>query len=141
MPSPFGIFEKYLSKVVPACVEMVLNREGKIYFTYREDKYWKGHHIPGSYMGPRETLTQTCQRIADRKVPGIKIINTKIIGAVSHPDSPRFHDASLVTIVHFEGEIPSELKGDWFEMNNPPRDLIDVHLPYIPIIRQYLLSR
>lgn len=117
---------------------MVLIHEGKIYLTYREDKYWKGHHIPGTYIGPRETLIDTCQRIADREVPEIKITGAQIIGAVSHPDSPRFHDASLVTAVDFEGEIQGPIKGNWFEINNPPKDLIDVHQPFWPIIGKYL---
>jgi len=140
-PSPFGIFEKFMSKVVPCAIKMILIIGDEVYFTYRHDKFWTGHHIPGSYQGPGETLVETCQRIADREVPGVKIISAEIISAVTHPDSPRFHDTCLLTVVTFEGEPKNEIKGKWFNITEPPADLIEVHQPYLPIITAYMKSK
>lgn len=138
-PSPFSIFEKYMSKVVPTCIEMALIQDGDIYLTYREDKYWKGYHFPRTYIGPRETLAQTCQRIADREAPGIRIITAEIIGCVTGVDNPRFHDASLITRAIFEGKITDNVKGKWFpEM---PDDIIVGHDLFWPMIEPYLKKK
>lgn len=135
-PSPHGIFEKLMSKTVPSCVELVLIRDGKVYLTYREDKFWKGYHVPGSYIAPGETPEQTSQRIASREVPGVLITKAEIVAAFTHPDSPRFHDTSLIVLAEFEGDPGEDVKGRWFSKR--PDDLIDVHQPYWPVIEKYL---
>ena len=139
IPSPYGIFEKFMSRTVPSCVELVLVRDGSVYLTYRKDKFWKGYHVPGSYIAPGETLVQTAQRIADREIPGVEITSANVIGAMSYPESPRFHDAALIVVAEFTG-CPMDSRehaGNWFG-SKPPSDLIDVHRPYWPIIQRHL---
>jgi len=132
--SPYGIFEKIMSKTVPTAVELIIVHDGKIFLTWREDKFFHGWHTPGSYISLGETLLQTAQRIADREVPGIKIKSTEIIGGVSHNNSNRFHDFSALVAVEFEGNIKTE--GKWF--SEEPKDLIEAHKPFWPTIEKLL---
>lgn len=135
--SPYGIFEKFMSKVVASGIELLLIRNGKIFLTWREDNFFHGWHTPGSYIGPKEkTLEETAQRIADREVPGIKIVGVKIVETIPHPDSPRVHDISLLTLVEFEGEIYESDGGRWF--GEKPDELLDAHEPYWPTIERCL---
>ncbi len=48
-------FVPFMSKVVPAAVELVIVRNGKVLLTHRRDAYFRGWHFPGTYLGPRET--------------------------------------------------------------------------------------
>lgn len=133
IPSPYHIFDKYLSKIVPAAQELILVSSKGIYLTYRKDKWWDGWHTPGGHIRPRETITETCQRIADTEVPGIKIKSAKILGIFSCSNSPRFHNIVLMTKAEFEGE-PSN--GKWF-LKFPSNFLKDQR-QYISLILPYL---
>lgn len=130
-PSPYGIFEKFLGKVVPSSVEMAFVRDHKVYLTWREDEFFgRGWHVPGSYISPGETVLQTCQRIAVREVPGIDVSSARIVSAVNNSGNPRFHDVSVVVGVEASGEPQSD--GRWF--SEEPPDLIRAHQPLWPII-------
>ncbi len=133
IPSPNRIFNKYLSKVVPASIELILIQDKKIYLTYREDGWFKGWHTPGGYIRPREGVKEGAQRIANAEALGIKVVNTEIITGFSAVDNPRFHDVPLLVLTSFEGE-PSG--GRWFE--DFPPDFIEVQQRYIPAISRYL---
>ncbi len=132
MPSPYGIFDKLLSKIVPASQELVLLRDKKIFLTYRDDKWWKGWHLPGSNIKPRESLLQTCQRIADNEIPGIEIKNAELISTVSAIHNPRFHNMVIIVKADFDGEPTG---GEWF--SSFPPDFLDVQRCYIPFLLQF----
>ena len=135
-PSPYGIFEKLLSKAVPSAVEMVLVRNDRVFLTPREDRWFgRGSHVPGSYIAPGETIEQTCQRIDDRETPGVKISSARIVNAVNNPDNSRFHDVSVVVGIEASGEPQSD-RGRWF--SEKPADLIQAHQPLWPIIEGLL---
>lgn len=134
--SPHDIFLKFLSKVVPATQELIIIQGGKVLLTRREDKFFQGWHTPGSYIGPRETLIQTTQRIIDREIPGIKILSAEIIGGVSNYGSRRFHDFSALVAVNIDRDIPETDKVRWF--SEEPQDMINVHRPFWPIIEKFL---
>ena len=131
MPSPYRICDKLLSKIVPAAQELIIIKDKKIYLTWRNDKWWKGWHTPGAHIKPRETLKKTCQRIADGEIPGIKIKNVKLLGAVSCMRSPRAHNVILITKANFSGE---PTKGKWF--SSFPANFIQKN--YISLLSEYL---
>lgn len=138
--SPYGIFQKFMSKVVASGIELLLIRNGKIFLTWREDNFFRGWHTPGSYIGPKEkTLEQTAQRIADREVAGITILKAEIVETVPHPESPRVYDISLLVLVQFEGEIRESGGGRWF--GEKPDELLDAHKSYWPTIARYLVPQ
>ena len=87
------VFVPLMEKLVPACVELVIIKDHKMLLTYRDDKYFKGWHFPGSYIGPKETLNQTAQRCAKEEL-GVEIEFSKCIGTLNKIDGPRFHDFS-----------------------------------------------
>ena len=118
---------------MPASQELILIRDKKIYLTYREDKWWKGWHTPGVHIKPRETFMETCQRMADSEVPGIRITNAELIKAISAVDNPCFHNIALIVKADFEGEPTG---GKWF--SEFPPDFLEVQRCYIPILLPYL---
>jgi ADP-ribose pyrophosphatase YjhB (NUDIX family) len=134
--SPYGIFEKFMSKTVAVAMEVIIVRDGKIFLTWRNDKFFRGWHVPGGYIAPRETLIDTAQRIIDREVTGLTVTAAKIVHSISHPDSVRFHDVSALTVVEVSGDPPETETGRWF--NEEPLDLLDVHKPFWPTIEKLL---
>lgn len=124
--SPYDIFEKFMSKVVPVAVELVLIRQGKVFLTWREDNFFRGWHFPGGFISPRETLIKTCQRIADRETPGLSIISVDVLDIVNNTDDPRFHCVSLIVKAQTFDEPQSD-HGCWF--SEKPADLIEIHQP------------
>lgn len=134
--SPYDIFLKFMSKVVPSAIKLLIVRDGKVFLMWREDKFFRGWHTPGSYMAPGETLEQSAQRIMDREVPGIMVISARIVNAVVNRDSARFQDLSALTLVEFKGAMEETEKGRWF--SEEPPELIDVHKPFWPTIARCL---
>ncbi len=133
MPSPYDIFDKFLSKVVPASQELILIKNKQIYLTYRKDKWWQGWHTPGGTIRPRETIEETCQRIADNEIPGIQTTNARIIEVISALDNPRFHNVILLVKADFKGKPTG---GKWFPKFPP--DFLEAQHRYIPILLPYL---
>lgn len=131
---PKDLFLPIMGKVVPVAIEVVLIRDGEVYLTWRDDEFFRGWHVPGTYICPGEAFLQTAQRCADREMSGITILDGKVIDTVNHPDSPRFHDFSVITVCPFRGE-PEQQKGRWFL--EWPEDLIEVHQPYKNSIDRY----
>lgn len=140
-PSPHGIFEKVGGLMVPSCVELLLIREGKIYLTYRNDQYFKGYHVPGSYIAPRETFLETAKRIARRETIGVAVTGGMAVGLpFNHCNNPRFHDVAVLFLAEFDGNPPvGKDVGGWFD--EKPDDLIDGHQEYWPTIAEYLAKK
>jgi ADP-ribose pyrophosphatase YjhB (NUDIX family) len=134
IPSPYGIFDKLLSRTVPTSQELLLIREGRLYLVYRDDENWKGWHVPGGFLSPRETLIMAAQRIADTEIPGSKITGTKLIFTLRGTDNPRFDTTTLLVISEFEGEPTG---GRWFEefpvdfLGGPQRLYPEILAPYL----------
>ena len=133
---PRKLFPVLMPLTVSVAAELILLREdGSIFLTPREDEFWNGEHVPGSFISPGEKIAMTAQRIANRELGGdISITNAKVIGGVNHPDSPRFHDFSAVVLAKFEGE-PDHGRGKWFK--EWPMNLIEVHRPFKRIVAPY----
>lgn len=118
---------------VPVAVELVIVRGGKVLLTYRDDPFFKGWHTPGTYMEQGESWQDAAQRCADKEVKA-KIHVLRVLEPVNHPDSPRFHDVSVLLLCEIiEGE---EQAGEWFA--ECPADLIEVHRPFWPMIERCL---
>lgn len=129
------IFIELLQKSVSVVVDLALIRSGKgVYLTPRDDKYFgKGWHFPGGLRAPYASITSDSERIAKRELGAdISISNTTIIGTEDHSGSPRNHDVTLIVLCEFKGEPTG---GKWFK--EEPKDLIDYHKTYWPLIEAY----
>lgn len=121
---------------VPVAVELVIVRSGKVLLTHRDDPFFKGWHTPGTYMEQGESWQDAAQRCANKEVKtNIRVL--RVLEPINHPDSPRFHDVSVLLLCEIVDGEPQA--GEWF--SECPADLIGVHRPYWPIIEQCLRSR
>lgn len=121
-----------MSRCVPACVELVIVRNGKVLLCHRKDEFFEGWHTPGTYIGPGETFQEAAQRCAQKEVKAhVRVI--KCIATFLNNDSPRFHDVSNLLFCEIEGDPQS---GAWFQ--ECPPDLIPVHKKFWPAIEPYL---
>ena len=121
-------------KVVPLIIELIFIRDGKAFLIYRKDEYWNGWHFPGGYREPRTTLINDCKRLARMEVGAhIHIKGVTEIKLIEHPDGPRHHDACLLVLCEFDGELEG---GRWFARK--PADIISYHRPYWTAISKFL---
>lgn len=127
------VFVPLMSKMVPACVELVVVRNHEVLLTHRKDEFFQGWHTPGTYIGPGETFQETAQRCADKEIK-CKVRFIKQLATFSHPDSPRFHDVSILILCEIADGEPQAC--EWF--SECPSDLISVHQPYWPVIVENL---
>lgn len=128
---------------VVVAVELVIVREGKVLLSYRDDKHFTGWHTPGTYQRQDETWQDTATRCAGRELERpVKILRSLL--PQDNPDSPRFHDVSILLLCEMEG-LPSLLmRGGspkpgycrWF--SDCPEDLISVHRKFWPEIAKVL---
>ena len=139
---PTRLFRRVMGLNVPVAVELVLIRpeDGAVFLTWREDEYWRGWHVPGSFISPGEELIDTARRIADNELRGVTVVSVQSIGDKNLPACPRFHAfGNLVFTASYTGEPGEAARGRWF--TEWPEDLIEVHRPYIEIIDPYRKPR
>lgn len=134
---PKKIFTPLMSKNVPVTTELALIQGKKVLLIYRDDKYFKGWHFPGSLMSPRETFLMTCQRIARVEV-GLKIKNSKLLSArrVVIYSGRRF---KCVSIFFSCATLKIARRGAWFA--KMPKDIIPEHRKLWQIIKPLLLGK
>lgn len=119
---PKNVFHALL-KVVPfiACEVAVKNDKGEILLTERNDRYWKGWHIPGGLLRYKESFEERIQFVAKNEL-GIHVDSIRFLGPVNHTDDKRGHAVSLV-FVCTTPDKPSH--GKWFKES--PKNIIEHH--------------
>lgn len=127
---PEQLFEAFLPKAVCAIVELVVrNKAGKILLTWRDDKFYRGWHIPGGFMGVGESLEQAAQRIAKREL-GSTVKHLAFVGNFNYRNmDPRSHSFS---IVHTCTSEQTPKNGRYFsvaEIKKIPRKDLLYHVP------------
>lgn len=130
---PNQLWRTIMSRNVPTSIELVLIRDGKVLLTRRDDEFFQGAHIPGTYLKPGETYLEAAQRCAKKEL-GIDVHSVEPIGhAVNHPANNRFHDCSQLILCSFMGEPGA---GEWFA--EKPDDLLAAQQEYWDIIKPHL---
>ncbi|MBI5732376.1 NUDIX hydrolase [Candidatus Jorgensenbacteria bacterium] len=92
-----------IQKIVrwPAIEVLIIDPDNPLSFllTYREDKHWKGWHIPGGYVRPwHESPEATCEAIAKKELKGDFTITKATLIMPPHfwTDHPYGYPISLV---------------------------------------------
>ncbi|MGF1612429.1 MAG: NUDIX hydrolase [Gammaproteobacteria bacterium] len=107
---PAAVFE-IIGHVVPlVAVEIGITRAGgEILLTHRRDRQWNGWHLPGGFLGVRETLPAACNRIAGREL-GVDVTLHRVVDIFCWPDHPL--GSVLSVVCHCEaGGVPRT--GEW----------------------------
>ncbi len=119
---PEAIFESFIH-LVPfvACELIVTDRKGGILLTRRDDKYWRGWHIPGGLLRYGESFHKRLNATALREL-GRRVVDFRFLMAHNHGVGARSHDVSLLFLCRLSG-APKD--GEFFK--TPPRDTITEH--------------
>lgn len=136
------VFVELMRKAVPLSVELVLFKDAmasEVLLTYRKDQFFVGWHFPGTYRTPntpslKTSFLEDVQRCADNEIGGVTITGVRQIGFAEHPDSRRFHDACMVVVCDFEGEVGEREGVRWFSTRIRPPDFIEEHHSYWEMI-------
>lgn len=118
LPSlPRAVFE-IMGHIVPlVTIEIGITRAGReILLTHRSDRHWNGWHLPGGFLGTRETVPLACNRIAQREL-GIDVNLRRVVDVFCWPDHPQGSVLSLVC--HCEAWDDPGV-GQWFKGPNEP---------------------
>lgn len=101
---PFEVWTEIMTMVVAPAAEVLITRDGKDFLlTERNDKYWKGWHIPGGFMLPKEKLEDTCERLALKEL-GMEVEMKEVLMIETWKNHPYANALSIVCLCHPKGE-------------------------------------
>ncbi len=104
-----------------ACELIVVNQQGEILLTFRQDNFWQGWHFPGGLLRYRESFESRLNKVAKTEL-AVKLKSTKFLFPHNYTNGKRGHDVSLV----FSCELRSKPKiGKWFK--HMPKNIIPEH--------------
>jgi len=131
---PQSVFDA-LVKIVPfiSCELIIVNKKG-ILLTWREDKWWKGWHIPGGLLRYKESLDNRIKEVADKEL-GIKIKKYRFLFNMNYMEDSRGHSVSFVFLCSTD-ETPRD--GQFFK--KMPEDIIIEHIEMWNKLKKYDLK-
>ena len=114
-----------LCRIVPfvAC-ELIIKSEKGILLTWREDKWWRGWHLPGGLFRYRESFEERIQATAWKEL-GVSISNYKFLFPLDYSQGKRAHCVSLI----FLCETSMKPKDGKF-FKKMPKNIIGEHREY-----------
>lgn len=120
---PQGVFDA-ISQIVPfpACEIVVINQKKEILLTWREDKWWKGWHIPGGLMRFGETFKERLEKTAKNEL-GVGIKSFKFLFVESYDTELRGHSVACVFLCKLKGNAK---QGKFFKQM--PKDIVKQHV-------------
>ncbi len=124
-------------------IELIVIQGGHALWIWREDEFFRGWHAPGTKRRQRETYQEGATRCAALEL-GCDVRVIKLIGAVDHHDSPRFHEAVVLLLCELVGSPTKPFAGEeqkvnelkWFD--HCPEDVVSFQLRYWPHMEPYL---
>ncbi len=109
----------------------------KFFLTWREDEYWHGWHIPGSYIRvTHASLEDACRAVAEKELGNtFTITSVKLIDAYLWPDHPYGHPISLVYACRIDSRPPLNERARFF--SEIPSPIVPHHADFV---KAYLRS-
>ena len=111
---------------------------------YRDDKDWRGHHVPGGMLKPGypENPVGIAQALIDREFRGLGLIVTavRMVAAYKWPVHPWSNPSVNVLLVEFDGEVPETEGRRWITAATMPEDMLPNHGMYIKQCEYFLNS-
>lgn len=123
-------------------VEVLITRnEGREFLLrYRHDKWFKGWHIPGGYVRPKESIQQACNRMAQEDAGIRGVSDLKLIAAMKWLDHPFASPFCLLLACQPVEEVVE--KADLKFFSTIPEILIHPnHTLYLQTYLDYLSNR
>ncbi len=113
-----------------------------ILLSYRTDEYYDAWHVPGGYLGAKESIAEGAQRILQREL-GTTPKMMQPLFMLNRPHGSREHHVSAFIGVTL-AKNPSIKKGslEYFSLSRLPKNLIPYYYEVIPLLRKtYAFSR
>ena len=121
---PWEVFSALRGVVCQPALEIFVTRTGRdVLLTARHDRSFRGHHIPGGFVGAWETLDTAAERIAKREL-GVAAQPIRIVGHHTWAEHPFASPLSLLCLCKLAGE-PTD--GAFFDRDALPPDLLPDH--------------
>ena len=122
---PLRLFEALNEYVSLPVVEVILvDKQNRFLLTYRDDEHWHGWHIPGGFVGVRESIQNACSRIAMREL-GIECTFIKVVNAIAWENNHDFSSPiSIFCLCTVKGDKAPQ-DGTYFD--TCPEDTIGFH--------------
>lgn len=132
---PEAEYQTVFSKVPRLCIDLLIEKEGKVLLTKREVAPAVGKwHIPGGRVMFRETLMQAAERIALREL-GVKLVPQKLLGYLELTEEDTgLHSVSLVFLCHLIKRDFLEVKGEMEFVERIPDEIIPEHANFLRTI-------
>jgi ADP-ribose pyrophosphatase YjhB (NUDIX family) len=145
-PLPPKVFSAIIGKIVSIPIELVvLDSANRVLMTYREDREYKGWHLPGTVLREPETVLGALERLKTGELRGTEISTPVNIGWVEIPkgdgrgENPTRHEISLVFVARLASKYCGQ--GKFFDIDNLPQalshhytllDMVAAHLSLNP---------
>jgi len=118
---------------VHVAVELAIIDKNKVLMTWRDDKHFKGWHLPGTYLQQGESLSEAAQRCAMREI-NVSVEAIRQLSTFNNTDNQRFHDVTILLHCALTHAYPD--KGQWF--TEKPMELIYPQRKYWSAIQHVL---
>lgn len=123
-------------------VEVLITRnEGKEFLLrYREDKWFRGWHIPGGYIKPTESIQEACNRMAQEDAGVDSVNGLKLVAVMKWSDHP--FSAPLCLLLTCEPNEKVVERNDLKFFSDVPEPMIHRnHILYLQTYLEYLRSQ
>jgi colanic acid biosynthesis protein WcaH len=118
---PQAVFDSLINIVPFVACELVIMDKGGILLTWREDKFWRGWHIPGGLLRFKDSFDKRIKEVAKKEL-GVNIKKYKFLFPINYTDCSRGHAVSLVFLCQVDA-TPKD--GKFFR--KMPKDIIKEH--------------
>jgi hypothetical protein len=148
-PAPLPVFEAWCRVFGAACAELAVVRQGELgpelFLVYREDKFFKGWHIPGCIHMPHQEFGLTLKRVLDNEIKmdtEIPIFFDWFERPYGHQNghSARGHEFSFVYTAYLKGESRENENEKFFPFHKLPGDIMHHQIPIVDKLAKYFSS-
>ena len=144
-PLDRDVFYALVKSVATVGIECaVLDSVDRLLMIYRRDREYVGWHIPGTILRNAESISDAIRRIMTKELNGTVISAPINIGWVettrgTGPDQdPNRHVISLIFLTRLKQTYLGQ--GKFFDIDNPPRGIINTHYRLLRLIKDGLLK-
>lgn len=139
------LFEAWCWSQITNPVELAVMRNEKareILLIYREDKFYRGWHMPGSVILPGTNSLLARVNLIEREVRA-PISIPRFVGYKEFPrgngcaENSRGQELSLLFVAHLTGDLPETSAKRFFPLGAIPEGTLGHHIELIKMIREW----
>jgi ADP-ribose pyrophosphatase YjhB (NUDIX family) len=131
-PTSLPVFFAWCATFGTVGAELAIMRDGsqgpEVFLTYREDKFFKGWHLPGCTHLPTETIMETFERTVKKEI-GAKVSAPTSLGWFERPKGegsdkcPRGYELLIVFTAQVKGSRAETETERFFPLSSLPQTI------------------